>query len=220
MRAKPEHEVIVSSFSQLPTSGAGTRIAFAALMLFPPGAALAGANTAVATIDFLNSIGVVTTFPDRGQPLSKTIEMVKYCGFRWIRAGTEGLSDHGPTTMQTFLDLHRETGVRFSWGLGSGGSDVAKLVGTAKVLANVDALLAIEGSNEPNNWAVTYKGGKNTAGARILGYLSLSCSVTCTKPSRATRCSQDILCGRSRNPVPSEKTSACSSWRSRAAPIP
>jgi hypothetical protein len=49
--------------------------------------------------------------------------------------------------------------------LGSGGSDVAKLVGTAKVLANVDALLAIEGSNEPNNWAVTYKGEKGGGSA-------------------------------------------------------
>jgi hypothetical protein len=155
----------VSSFYHLPTSGAGTRIALAALMLFLPGSALGGANTAVATTDFLNSIGVVTTFPDRGQPLSKTIEMVKYCGFRWIRAGIEGLSDHGPTTMQTFLNLHRETGVRFSWGLGSGGSDVAKLVGTAKVLADVDALLAIEGNNEPNNWAVTYDGEKGGGSA-------------------------------------------------------
>jgi hypothetical protein len=137
-----------------------SRLALAPLVLFLPGIALAGANTAVATNDFLNSIGVVTTFPDRGQPLSKTIEMVRYCGFRWVRAGIEGLSDDGPTTMQTYLDLHRETGVRFSWGLGSGGSDVAKLVGTAKVLANADALLSIEGNNEPNNWAVAYKGEK------------------------------------------------------------
>jgi hypothetical protein len=117
-------------------------------------------STAVATNDFLDSIGIVSTFPDRGQPLAKTIEMVRYCGFRWVRAGIEGLSERGPTTIQTFLDLHRETGVRLSWGLVSGGSDVKKLIETAKVLAQAGALLAFEGNNEPNNWGVTYRGEK------------------------------------------------------------
>ena len=86
--------------------------------------------------------------------------MVRYCGFRWVRAGIEGLSDNGPTTIQTFLDLHRETGVRLSWGLVSGGTDVKKLVETGKVLADAGALLAFEGNNEPNNWGVTYQGEK------------------------------------------------------------
>jgi hypothetical protein len=125
-----------------------------------PRHSLAAPKVAVATNDFLNSIGVVTTFPDRGQPLARTIEMVRYCGFRWVRAGIEGLSDKGPTTIQTFLDLHRETGVRLSWGLVSGGTDVKKLVETGKVLAEAGALLAFEGNNEPNNWGVTYQGEK------------------------------------------------------------
>lgn len=125
-----------------------------------PRHSLAAPRVAVATNDFLNSIGVVTTFPDRGQPLARTIEMVRYCGFRWVRAGIEGLSDNGPTTIQTFLDLHRETGVRLSWGLVSGGTDVKKLVETGKVLAEAGALLAFEGNNEPNNWGVTYQGEK------------------------------------------------------------
>jgi hypothetical protein len=125
---------------------------------------LAAPNTAVPTSDFLNSIGVVSTFPDRGQPLAKTIEMVRYCGFRWMRAGIEGLSDAGPTTLQTFLDLHRETGARLSWGLVSGGTDVKKLTETGKVLAGAGALLAFEGNNEPNNWGVTYQGEKGGGG--------------------------------------------------------
>jgi hypothetical protein len=86
--------------------------------------------------------------------------MVRYCGFRWVRAGIEGLSDQGPTTIQTFLDLHRETGVRLSWGLVSGGTDVRKLVETGKVLAEAGALLAFEGNNEPNNWGISYQGEK------------------------------------------------------------
>src|SRR5438477_4820731 len=137
-------------------------VCFALTVVLPlwPGRSLAASNTAVATNDFLNSIGVVTTFPDRGQPLARTIEMVRYCGFRWVRAGIEGLSDQGPTTIHTFLDLYRETGVRLSWGLVSGGTDVKKLVETGKVLAEAGALLAFEGNNEPNNWAVTYQGEK------------------------------------------------------------
>jgi hypothetical protein len=110
------------------------------------------------TSAFLNSIGICSTFPDRGQPLPKTVEMVKYCGFRWVRGGIEGLTTDGPTTLQTYLDLHKQTGVKFSWGLVSGGSDIKKLINTAKPLAEVDALLAFEGNNEPNNWGVTYQG--------------------------------------------------------------
>ena len=117
-------------------------------------------TTAVPAAGFLDSIGVVTTFPDRGQPLGRTVEMVKYGGFRWVRGGIEGLTDRGPTTLQTFLDLHRETGVRFSWGLVSGGADLGKLIETARPLARAGALLAFEGNNEPNNWGVTYKGEK------------------------------------------------------------
>ena len=115
-------------------------------------------TTALPATAFLNSIGVVCTFPDRGQPLPKTVEMVKYGGFRWVRGGIEGLTEKGPTTLQTYLDLHRQTGVRFNWGLVSGGSDLKKLLDTARPLAKADALLAFEGNNEPNNWGVTYQG--------------------------------------------------------------
>lgn len=113
--------------------------------------------TAVRTIDFLNSIGIDSTFPDRGQPLDKTVEMIKYAGFRWVRGGIEGLSTNGPTTVQTYLDLHKRAGVKFSWGLGSGGMDLTRLIESAKPLAEADALLAFEGNNEPNNWGVTYQ---------------------------------------------------------------
>lgn len=54
--------------------------------------------------------------------------------------------------------------MRFSWGRLSGGSDLSKVISTAKQLAAADALLAFEGPNEPNNWGITYNGetgGKN-----------------------------------------------------------
>ena len=118
----------------------------------------AGPFTAVATADLLDSIGVVSTFPERGQPVDRTIQMVNYAGFRWVRAGIEGLTEDGPTTADTFLKLHRATGARLSWGLGSGGYDLDELLSTARTIAQEGALLAIEGNNEPNNWTVTYRG--------------------------------------------------------------
>ena len=122
-------------------------------------------TTATPATAFLGSIGVVTSFPDRGQPLPRTVQMVKYAGFRWIRGGIEGLTRNGPTTIETYLDLHRQTGVKFSWGLVSGGTAVEKLIGTAQQLAKADALLAFEGNNEPNNWGVTYQGQKGGGAA-------------------------------------------------------
>ncbi|HWB08083.1 MAG TPA: hypothetical protein VG826_02475 [Pirellulales bacterium] len=130
------------------------------------------ATTAVAASDFLASVGIVTTFPDRGQPLDKTIEMVKYAGFRWIRGGIEGLTTDGPTTLQTYLNLHRQTGARFSWGLVSGGTDLKKLIDTARPLAEAGALLAFEGNNEPNNWGVTYQG--EPGGGRAPSWLAVA----------------------------------------------
>ncbi|CCF00170.1 hypothetical protein SFHH103_05707 (plasmid) [Sinorhizobium fredii HH103] len=146
------------AFSRVLCPVVGAFATLALMLPIWPQHSLAGPKVAVATGDFLNSIGVVSTFPDRGQPLARTIEMVRFCGFRWVRAGIEGVSETGPTTIQTFLDLYRETGVRLSWGLVSGGTDVKMLVETGKVLAEAGALLAFEGNNEPNNWGVTYQG--------------------------------------------------------------
>ncbi len=134
-------------------------VSLAALVGLPV-ATSAAPPAAVPTTQFLNSIGVDTTFPDRGQPLDKTIAMVRYGGFRWIRGGIEGLSDNGPTTIQTYLELHQKTSVRFDWGLVSGSSNLKKLIESARVLAEADALIAFEGNNEPNNWGVTYQGEK------------------------------------------------------------
>jgi hypothetical protein len=128
--------------------------------------------TAIPVAAFLNSIGVVTTFPDRGQPLPKTIEMIKYAGFRWVRGGIEGLTSQGPTTVQTYLELHRQTNVRFSWGLVSGGTNLSTLLASARRLAQAGALLALEGNNEPNNWGVTYQG--EAGGGRAPSWLAVA----------------------------------------------
>lgn len=152
---------------------AKSRLALAAMLaaVFATGAR-GGEVKAVPTSTFLDSIGINTTMPDRGQPLDETIKMIEYGGFRWVRGGIEGLSDHGATTMQTYLDLHHATGVRFSWGLVSGGADVQRLVSTGKVLAGAGALLAFEGNNEPNNWGITYQG--ETGGGKAASWLAVA----------------------------------------------
>jgi hypothetical protein len=160
-------DTTTNSFSQLVLLGTQNfdEQVFNNIVLDLLPAAKAAVTTAIPATDFLNSVGVVTTFPDRGQPLPKTIQMIKYGGFRWVRGGIEGLTAKGPTTLQTYFDLHKETGVRFSWGLVSGGTDLQKLIETGKQLAKAGALLAFEGNNEPNNWGVTYQGKKGGGSA-------------------------------------------------------
>jgi hypothetical protein len=127
-----------------------------ALLLPMPG--LAQPVLARASTDFLDSVGIVSTFPDRGQSVERTVDMLRYVGFRWLRAGIEGVTDTGPTTVDTFVELNRAAGVKVVWGLVSGGSDLEKLLRTGRILAQQGALLAFEGNNEPNNWGVRYKG--------------------------------------------------------------
>jgi hypothetical protein len=109
--------------------------------------------TAVGANDFLNSIGTLSAISVRGENLQKTIDCTKYLGIRWLRAGIEG-----NIPIQQYVDLHRQAGVRFSWGFGSGGSNLPKLIETARQVAQAGALLAFEGPNEPNNWGIHYQG--------------------------------------------------------------
>jgi hypothetical protein len=125
----------------------------AAAVGLPPAAHADGPTTAVRAADFLNSIGANSAINQRGETLQRTIECTKYLGLRWFRSGIEG-----NVPIQNFIDLHKQTGARFSWCPGSGGTDLSKLLSTAKQLAESGALLAFEGPNEPNNWGVTYKG--------------------------------------------------------------
>ena len=125
----------------------------AAAFALPPAAQAQSRTTAVNATDFLRSIGANSAVSRRGETLQKTISAAKYIGLGWIRAGYE--SD---IPVKDLVDLHHQTGVRFSYGLGSGGTDIPRLLAGARQLAAADALLALEGPNEPNNWGVTYQG--------------------------------------------------------------
>lgn len=105
--------------------------------------------------DFLASIGANSSISRRGELLEKTRDALTYTGISWIRTGYEG----GIPTAD-LLTLHRQTGVRFSYGLLSGGADIPKLLSDGRKLAEAGGLLAFEGPNEPNNWGVAYKGAQ------------------------------------------------------------
>ena len=110
-------------------------------------------TTAARASDFLGSIGANSAVSSRGETLPNTAKSVKYAGLGWIRSGYES-----GVPVKDLIALHTQTGVRFSYGLLSGGTDLSRLLDGARHLAAADALLALEGPNEPNNWGITYQG--------------------------------------------------------------
>jgi hypothetical protein len=113
---------------------------------------------AINVYKFLNSIGVNSSISTRGETLEQTSKAIDYLGISWIRTGYEG---NVPVT--DLIQLHKETGIKYSYGLLSGGTDIQKLVQNGKALSTENALLAFEGLNEPNNWGIVYKGDKGGA---------------------------------------------------------
>jgi len=139
----------------------------AAAVALPLPANAASPTTAVKAVDFLNSIGANSAVSSRGETLQKTINAARYIGLGWIRAGYE--SD---IPVKDLIALHNQSGVRFSYGLGSGGADIPRLLAGGRLLAAAGALLAFEGPNEPNNWGVTYQG--EAGGGRAPSWLAVA----------------------------------------------
>jgi len=110
---------------------------------------------AIEVDEFLNSIGVNSSISKRGETLEQTAKAIKYLGIRWIRTGYEG-----GIPVKDLILLHKQTGIKYSYGLLSGGTDLSRLLENGKMLSAANALLAFEGLNEPNNWGLTYKGEK------------------------------------------------------------
>jgi len=105
-------------------------------------------TTAVPANDFLNSIGV-NTHISQGYSEPSYEPMLNYTGIRNIRDGNIA----SPPTK--YITLHTNTGVRID----ICGSNLSGVISTGTALANVDALLSIEGPNEPNNFPIHYPVG-------------------------------------------------------------
>ncbi|MGH7042197.1 MAG: hypothetical protein ACREFY_08700 [Acetobacteraceae bacterium] len=100
---------------------------------------------------FLNSIGV-NTHVDQGYDPESYVEPLRYTGIRQVRDGERHVEGD--------LMIHRKTGVRFAI---NGAGDLHGLLAAARILAAADALLALEGPNEANNFPITY-GGRRGGG--------------------------------------------------------
>ncbi len=123
-------------------------------------------TVAVGAGEFLDSLGVCSAVSRRGENLASTIDAAGYLGVRWFRVGYES-----NIPVADLIELHERTGVRFSYGLMSGGTDIPRLLAGARQLASAGALVALEGNNEPNNWGVTYQG---EAGGRNRSWLPVA----------------------------------------------
>ena len=105
-------------------------------------------TTAVRATDFLDSIGTQSAISVRGENLQKTIACAQYLGARWFRGGVEG-----DVPIEQFIELHKQAGLRFSWGLGSGGTNIQKLIETGRQMATAGALLAYCLAYWPAHWS-------------------------------------------------------------------
>lgn len=94
---------------------------------------------------FLNSLGVVIHV-DQGYDPASYLDPLRYTGIRQARVG--------PRNITSNIMLHQQTGVRFA----VNGGSLTDLLSAAKALAGADALLALEGPNEPNNFPIEYDG--------------------------------------------------------------
>lgn len=124
-----------------------------ASLYFFPAAVLA--VTASRANDFLNSIGVCTHMAQGADIPANVGNMMAYTGIRNIRE--EPANSH--VSIADMLAIHNKAGTRFVL-VQSGPNDASinTFITQSKQLQGGGALLALEGPNEPNNWAVTYQG--------------------------------------------------------------
>jgi len=131
--------------------------------VFAGSAAAADVVTAVRASDFLNSIGVCTHIGQGIDKPSQSADALAYAGMRNIR--DDGNARHIPD----WISVHKKAGVRvvLTWS-GPDDAAIASLISSSEQLAAAGALLALEGPNEPNNWAVTYQGQKSQSNSTFM----------------------------------------------------
>ena len=112
------------------------------------GAAGGGGATAFRVSDFLDSIGVCTHIGQGVDNAERSATAMKFAGIRGLR------DDGRPNHIADWITVFRQAGVRTAL---LTNHDVASTIDMAKQLHAAGALLAVEGPNEPNNFAVTYE---------------------------------------------------------------
>lgn len=157
-------------------AAAGLRLAM--LWLLSDGLRAAAA-VAVKADDFLNSVGVCSAVSRRGENLRSTVEVAKYLGLRWVRAGYEG-----GIPLADLIALHQQTGIRFSYGLMSGGADIQRLLEGGANSPPPARWLPWKGTTSRTTGASPMKA--SGAGARTHGCRWRNCNGTYIARYRAT----------------------------------
>ena len=129
----------------------GHAICALAFLLLPEEVGAASVTRPVSTpsisaTTFLSSLGV-NTHVDQGYNPGSYIAPLRYLGIREVRDGERHVDGE--------VAISQATSVHF---VINGGGDLKGLVTSAAALAKAGALLAVEGPNEPNNFAITYNG--------------------------------------------------------------
>jgi len=122
--------------------------------IFP--AAAADGVPAVSAREFLQSLGVCTHIGQGIDDPARSAVALAYAGIRNLR------DDASPRHVHDWISVHKKSGVKVVLThSGPDGAAIPAMLDMARQLAAADALLALEGPNEPNNWAVTYGGQKS-----------------------------------------------------------
>jgi hypothetical protein len=129
------------------------RVLLAIAMILPLLATDALARQAQPASLFLSSLGV-NTHNDQGYNASPYVAMLRYTGIRAVRDGGRNLLN--------LIRLHQQTGALFNIYT---GCDVRRTLDAARALAHADALLSVEGPNEPNNFPISFNGQKGGGNA-------------------------------------------------------
>jgi hypothetical protein len=106
-------------------------------------------TTAVSLDAFLDSIGVCTHVAQGVDDPAKSATAMTYAGLRNLR------DDGNPSAVSSWISMHQSAGIRVCV---LSNQNVSSTLDMAKQLNGAGALLAVEGPNEPNNFAVTYMG--------------------------------------------------------------
>jgi len=129
----------------------------AAIDAAAPEGGVVGDRTGVAAVrvsDFLQTIGVCTHMAQGVDDPASSATAMAYAGIRNLR------DDGYPSAVSKWIAVYRQAVVRTCM---LPNSDIPTTIDMAKQLSAAGALLAVEGPNEPNNFAVTYQGAKSSS---------------------------------------------------------
>jgi hypothetical protein len=107
---------------------------------------------AVKASAFLGTLGVCAHVAQGVDAPKESAAAMAYAGILNLR------DDGNPNTVPAWISMHKQAGIRTNM-LPAG--DISTTIDMAKQLQAEGALLAVEGPNEPNNFAVTYEGQKS-----------------------------------------------------------